>query len=133
MPGAPGADIARALAPAENDVVVLKSRHSGFYAAPLGALLEQAEVRRIALVGLSTQQCILFTANDAYIRHLAIAVPRDSVAAASTAEHRLALTYLSSVLGADVRESRRLSWPRRPRRPQPPRSSRSSRRSRPGH
>ncbi len=115
-PDAPGADIARALAPAENESVVLKPRHSGFYATPLGALLEQAEVRRVVLAGLSTHQCILFTANDAYLRHLDIAVPRDVVAAASEAEHRLALTYLSSVLRADVRESRRLSWPRRSRR-----------------
>src|SRR5690348_9918981 len=115
-PDAPGADIARALAPAENEIVVLKPRHSGFYATPLGALLEQAEVRRVVLAGLSTEQCILFTANDAYLRHLEIAVPSDCVAAASRAEHRLALTYLSSVLGADVRDSRRLSWTRRSRR-----------------
>ena len=114
-PGARGADVAHALAPAENDTVILKPRHSGFYATPLGALLEQAEVRRVVLAGLSTQQCILFTANDAYIRHLEIAVPRDCVAAASKPEHRLALTYLSSVLGADVRDSRRLRWPRSPR------------------
>lgn len=112
---APGADIARALAPAENDAVILKPRHSGFYATPLGALLDQAQVQRVVLAGLSTHQCILFTANDAYVRHLGVTVPRDCVAAASRAEHRLALTYLSSVLGADVRESRRLSWPRHSR------------------
>lgn len=116
-PTAPGADVARALAPAENEAVILKPRHSGFYATPLGALLDQAQVRRVVLAGLSTHQCILFTANDAYVRHLDIAVPRDCVAAASRSEHRLALTYLSSALGADVRESRRLSWPRRSRGP----------------
>jgi nicotinamidase-related amidase len=116
-PGAHGADIARVLAPADYDLVVLKPRHSGFYATPLGALLEQAEVRRVGLAGISTHQCILFTANDAYIRHLELTVPRDCVAAGTQEDDRLALKYLSSVLGADTREARRLSWPRRsPRR-----------------
>ncbi|MDB6047246.1 MAG: vibB [Gammaproteobacteria bacterium] len=106
--GAPGADVVRRLAPGDDDLVILKPRHSGFYATPLAAILEQAGTRQLVLTGVSAHQCVLFTANDAHLRHLELIVPRDCVGAASAADNRLALKYFSSVLGANTRESSRL-------------------------
>jgi nicotinamidase-related amidase len=37
-------------------------------------------VDRIVLIGQVTEQCILYSALDAYIRHFDVAVPRDAVA-----------------------------------------------------
>ena len=68
------------IAPRPDDLFVVKARHSIFYGTPLEYLLSQEDVDRVILVGQVTEQCILYSALDAYIRHLAICVPRDAVA-----------------------------------------------------
>jgi nicotinamidase-related amidase len=116
--GARGAPIARLLAPRARDYCILKPKHSGFFATPLATLLEYLGTRRLVLTGASTHQCVLFTANDAYVRDLGLSIPRDCVAAESAAATRLAFDYFHRVLGADLRPSRRLVFgkPRRRRR-----------------
>ena len=66
--------------PAEDTLFVVKARHSAFYQTPLEYLLSQEDVDRVVMAGQVTEQCILYSALDAYIRHLQIAVPRDAVA-----------------------------------------------------
>jgi nicotinamidase-related amidase len=103
-----GSDVVARIAPTEKDFVVLKPRHSGFYATPLAALLEAAGAKRLILTGLSSHQCILFTANDAYLREFELLIPADCVGAPDIKQSRFALTYFRTVLGADVRSSARL-------------------------
>jgi len=98
--GSRGAPIATQLRPRPIDYGVLKPRHSGFYSTPLATLLEHLGTRRLVLTGISTHQCVLFTANDAYVRDFELVIPRDTVAAESTKAHRLALEYARLVLGA---------------------------------
>jgi nicotinamidase-related amidase len=57
-----------------------KVRHSAFYATSLDYLLGQLEIKRIVLAGQVTEQCILYSALDAYVRHFEVIVPRDAVA-----------------------------------------------------
>ena len=76
--GAP--ELVEPIAPRPDDLFVVKARHSIFYGTPLEYLLSQEEVDRIVLVGQVTEQCILYSALDAYIRHLRLGVPRDAVA-----------------------------------------------------
>lgn len=102
---AAGREVVRQIAPTGQDYVLLKPRHSGFYSTPLAALLEEAGAKRLILTGLSAHQCILFTANDAYLREFELWVPSDCVGAAGARQCRFALKYFSSVLGADVRPS----------------------------
>jgi nicotinamidase-related amidase len=59
---------------------LVKARHSAFYATQLEYLLRQHGVERLVLAGQVTEQCILYTALDAYVRHFELLVPRDSVA-----------------------------------------------------
>jgi nicotinamidase-related amidase len=66
--------------PAEDASFVVKARHSVFYETPLEYLLRQQGIDRIVLAGQVTEQCILYSALDAYIRHLEVTVPRDAVA-----------------------------------------------------
>jgi nicotinamidase-related amidase len=103
-----GCDVVQRIAPGEQDFVLLKPRHSGFYATPLAALLEAAGAKRLILTGVSTHQCILFTANDAYVREFELTIPADCVGAADATQSRFALRYFASVLKADVRPSGRL-------------------------
>ena len=67
------------LPPAEVDFV-MKARHTIFYMTPLEYLLWQREIGRLVLVGQVTEQCILYSALDAYVRHYEVAVPSDGVA-----------------------------------------------------
>ena len=68
------------IAPAEEALFVVKARHSIFFQTPLEYLLGQEGIDRVVLAGQVTEQCILYSALDAYIRHLDVAVPRDAVA-----------------------------------------------------
>lgn len=109
--GARGAAIARLLLPRSDDYRILKPKHSGFFATALGALLEYLGARTLVLTGTTSHQCVLFTANDAYVRDLRLVIPRDCIAARSPADTRFALQYFRHVLGARTEASDRLRWP----------------------
>ena len=100
--GAPGV-IARALKPRSRDLTILKPRHSAFYATPLDLLLKQLECRRVIVTGLSADNCVFFTAMDAYLRGYAVLVPSDCVAAQSSESKEQALAQMARVLKADTR------------------------------
>jgi nicotinamidase-related amidase len=115
-PGSRGAAIARLLQPEAVDYCVLKPKHSGFYATALGTLLEYLGSRRLVLTGSSAYQCVLFTANDAYVRDFQLRIPRDCVASDDPGARRLALRYFREVLGANTSPSGRIRFWRTRRR-----------------
>ena len=73
-------DLVEPVLPADDDMFVLKTRHSVFFSTPLEYLLESIDVGRIVLAGQVTEQCILYSAVDGYVSHFEVAVPRDGVA-----------------------------------------------------
>ena len=68
------------IAPAEDAIFIVKARHSIFYETPLEYMLRQQGIGKLVLAGQVTEQCILYSALDAYIRHMDVVVPRDAVA-----------------------------------------------------
>jgi nicotinamidase-related amidase len=76
----PNRDLIEPIAPKPETSFVFKARHSIFYETPLEYLLRQQEIAKVTLIGQVTEQCILYSALDAYIRHLEVGVPRDAVA-----------------------------------------------------
>ncbi len=72
--------------PHEEDYFVLKPKHSAFYATTLDVLLEHLKVQRLVITGVATDICVLFSANDAYMRNFDISIPSDCVAA-NTQQH----------------------------------------------
>ena len=68
------------IAPAEDAIFIVKARHSIFYETPLEYMLRQQGIEKLVLAGQVTEQCILYSALDAYIRHMDVVVPRDAVA-----------------------------------------------------
>jgi nicotinamidase-related amidase len=68
------------IAPQEDALFVVKARHSIFYGTPLEYLLGERGIGRVVLAGQVTEQCVLYSALDAYIRRLSVVVPRDAVA-----------------------------------------------------
>jgi len=103
--GVPGKPIVERLKPEANDYFVLKPKHSGFFSTTLDILLEYLEVEKVVLAGIATNICVLFTANDAYMRDFQLAVPSDCVASNSEEENRYALEQIRTILKADTRAS----------------------------
>lgn len=108
--GARGRPIVELLRPDEDDYFVLKPKHSGFFSTVLDTLLEYLGTKAVILTGMAANICVLFTANDAYMRDLHLAVPSDCVASNTDEENRYALDQMRKVLKADTRPSTELSF-----------------------
>jgi nicotinamidase-related amidase len=94
----PGRVVSRRLRPSRRDYFVLKPKHSGFFDTTLDTLLESLAIRRVILTGIAGNICVLFTANDAYMRDLRIVVPPDCIVSNTAAENEMALAQIASVL-----------------------------------
>ena len=73
-------DLVEPIVPQDGARFLQKVRHSAFYATSLAYLLRQLDTKRLILTGQVTEQCILYTALDAYIRHFQVIVPANGVA-----------------------------------------------------
>lgn len=111
-PNVRGRPFVEQLIPTARDYFVLKPKHSGFYQTPLELLLKHLGSQRLIITGVSTNSCVLFTANDAYMRDMELIVPADCVAACEDQEHHFALQQMKCMLKADIALSRELDWDR---------------------
>ena len=73
-------------------------------------LLEDLEIETLILTGVTTDICVLFTANDAYMRGYGLFVPEDCVAAVEPPENVRSLKYIERVLKADIRNSNKIEF-----------------------
>jgi nicotinamidase-related amidase len=101
--GVCGQPLATLLQPEADDYFVLKPKHSGFYCTCLEILLEHLQVKTLILTGIAGNNCVLFTANDAYLRDFQLVVPGDCVCSNTEQENHNALAQMEKVLKADVR------------------------------
>lgn len=108
--GIRGAPLVKQFLPQRDDYFVLKPRHSGFFQTPLDLLLRELGARRLILCGLTTDSCVLFTANDAYLRGFDILVPADCSAAMSVSRHMAALGQMRRTLKAATGESSHIDF-----------------------
>jgi nicotinamidase-related amidase len=111
--GTRGAELAELLAPTDKDYFVLKARHSAFYQTCLSLLLEHLGVEALIVGGYTTDSCVNFTASDAYLRGLALTIPRDGSAAKTATQHKVALSQMSRVLHAQTPYCADISFVRR--------------------
>lgn len=108
--GVRGEPIARLLQPTERDYYILKPKHSGFFATPLSILLDHLQAKTLILTGIAGDNCVLFTANDAYLREFDLIVPADCVASPTAARNEAALAQLRELVKADTRDSTRIRF-----------------------
>jgi nicotinamidase-related amidase len=101
--GERGRDVVGPLVPDDEDFFVLKPMHSGFFSTSLELLLRELKTERLILCGFAADLCVLYTANDAYMRNFRLVVPRDAVAAEDRRRLRFALDHMENRLGADTR------------------------------
>jgi nicotinamidase-related amidase len=79
-----------------------KVRHSAFYGTPLEYLLRSEGVETVVLAGQVTEQCVLYSALDAYLRHYSLTVIGDGVAALDPELGAAALRMMERNMGARV-------------------------------
>ena len=91
------------LAPGPRDFSILKPRHSAFYGTPLEFLLDELKVRRLILTGIEADICVMYTANDAYMRKYELWIPRNCTASRSTSRLAAALAFMKTNLKAETR------------------------------
>ncbi len=108
----PGRLVSSRLRPTQRDYFVLKPKHSGFHGSALEMLLSDLGIRRVILTGISGNICVLFTANDAYMRNLRIFAPADCVVSNSPEENASALRQIGTVLKGHTEPSDRLLFSR---------------------
>jgi nicotinamidase-related amidase len=112
--GVRGEPIARLLEPDDDDYFVLKPKHSGFYSTTLDVLLRYLGTRTVICTGLAGNICVLFTANDAYLRDMHVVVPEDCIASNTPADNEHALDVMRKVLKADTRPAAKIEFPYTP-------------------
>jgi nicotinamidase-related amidase len=103
QPGAKGRPIVEKLRPGPDDYFVLKPLHSAFYASSLEVLLRSLGARTLVMGGIAANICVLFSANDAYMRDYRLVIPRDGVASNTAELNGAALEQMRIVLKADTR------------------------------
>jgi nicotinamidase-related amidase len=104
------ADLVEPIAPGDDSLFIFKARHSIFFQTPLEYLLGQLDVDRLVLIGQVTEQCILYSALDAYIRHLQVCVPRDAVASIHPHLAEAALELMERNMGAEVCDAAKVEF-----------------------
>jgi nicotinamidase-related amidase len=100
-------ELVEPILPPDGSSFVIKARHSIFYGTPLEYLLDQMGVERLVLAGQVTEQCIFYSALDAYVRHFQVAVATDAVAAIHDHLANAALEMMERNVSAELCASRR--------------------------
>ncbi|MFN2491841.1 MAG: cysteine hydrolase family protein [Pyrinomonadaceae bacterium] len=107
--GVRGEPFVKLVLPDEDDYFVLKPKHSGFYYTSLHLLLEHVGAKSLILAGVAGNNCVLVTANDAYMRDFKLIVPSDCVVSETAEANSNALKQMETVLKADTRPSKALN------------------------
>jgi nicotinamidase-related amidase len=97
-----GRPVVERLRPDERDYFVLKPKHSGFFSTTLDTLLTYLRATTLILTGITGDVCVLFTANDAYMRDYHLVVPSDCVVSIDPQDNAHALRQMRDALKADT-------------------------------
>ena len=103
-----GKEFVELLLPDDDDYFVLKPKHSGFYSTTLSLLLTHLTAANLILTGIAGNNCVLFTANDAYMRDFKLFIPADCVVSNTEEENEHALKQMETVLKANITNSTEL-------------------------
>ena len=104
----PGHKVAKMLKPDAKDYFVLKPKQSAFFGTTLDTLLRDLKTKTVILTGIAGDNCVLFSANDAYLRDFKLHIPSDCVASNTEAENQYALQLMKKVVKADISPSSEL-------------------------
>jgi nicotinamidase-related amidase len=95
-------ELVEPLVPPDGCAFLQKVRHSAFYSTSLAYLLRQRDITNVILTGQVTEQCILYSALDAYVRHFSVCVPTDAVASIDRGLGDAALQMMGRNMRAEI-------------------------------
>lgn len=88
------------LAPSSQDIVVYKSRFSGFWHTELDAILRRLDVTTLLFAGINTERCVMATLQDASFLGYNVVLMEEAVATPSSEESKqAALTLIRQLYG----------------------------------
>ena len=105
MRDGPNARLVEPLAPRDDVPFITKGRHSIFWETPLAFLLQRSGIEHVVLCGQVTEQCVLYSALDAYIRRFEITVPRDACATIDPKLEEAALEMMERNMHARITDA----------------------------
>jgi nicotinamidase-related amidase len=105
-----GRELVDSLRPEQDDYFILKPKHSGFFSSTLDTLLRYLGARRLVITGIAGNFCVLFTANDAYMRDYELLVPADCTISNTKRDNDQALALMKRYLKADTALSSRINF-----------------------
>jgi nicotinamidase-related amidase len=94
--------IAEQLKPEPDDYFVLKPKHSAFYCTTLEILLRQMGAKKLIVVGIAADICVLFSAQDAHVRDYDLIVPNDCVASETNGQKDSALRLMKKIFKVET-------------------------------
>ena len=97
-----GRPLVEILKPEDDDYFVLKPKHSGFFSTTLDTLLRYLGSTRLIMTGIAGNFCVLFTANDAYMRDYNLVIPSDCIVSNTQKENDDALALMRKFLKAET-------------------------------
>ena len=86
-------EIVPELAPLSGDVVIVKSRYSGFHGTSLDSVLRGRSIRNLLMVGIASNVCVESTLRDAYFLEYWPVLVADATMAAGPAEIQAATVF----------------------------------------
>ncbi len=99
-------ELVEPILPPDDAPFVVKARHSIFYGTQVEYLLRQQGIERLILTGQVTEQCVLYSALDGYVRHFEVVVAPDALAHIDAELAEAALRMMESNMRAHVIEAR---------------------------
>ena len=95
-------ELVEPIVPPDDAPFVVKARHSIFYGTQLEYMLRHLGIERLVLTGQVTEQCVLYSALDGYVRHFEVVVAPDALAHIDADLARAALRMMESNMRAHV-------------------------------
>lgn len=107
--GSASVEILDALAPHPDDCVIDKQRYSAFHGTRLAALLRSRGIRRLVVLGMLTDVCVMTSLFDAYQHDFELVLVADACTATTLAAHYSSLLILSNwVYGLEIFSTQQL-------------------------
>jgi len=89
-------DILDEVAPTSSDIVIDKSRYSGFFESSLDARLKELDIQHLLIGGVLTDVCVLATVNDAFSLNYQVNLISDLSGTTSEGAHMAATLIMAN-------------------------------------
>ncbi|KQL39088.1 hypothetical protein AN960_11420 [Bacillus sp. FJAT-25509] len=95
-------DLIKQIQPNEEDYFIFKPNYSGFYLTSLDELLKKLKITHLVIVGVAGNRCVLFTANDAFMRDYNLIIPQDAISSVTDYDEKVAIYMMKDILNATL-------------------------------